>query len=194
MANNAQKTPVARSLNIFAEKKANDAIQLLGKALPASVVSAQGSIVTVKFEIKTNFTIPNVTCPVASSRYEFLPLQQGDPGIVVPSDARISAIAGLGGTIADLSLPANLSSLVFMPIANASWPAPTDPNKYEIWGPDGTIIRNGDKSSSITVDDTGAAIKVPLGKSLSISNLPASAAGLPSGSLWRNGAQVMVVP
>ena len=124
--NNAQKIPFQSSLNRFAAIKAASAIQQLGKSLPASVVSVKGSIVTVKFEL-TNipFTLPNVTIPLFGPSYIRYPIQKGDAGVVIAVDARIGGVSGLGTGTADLSQPANLSSLFFMPVGNANWDTAT---------------------------------------------------------------------
>ena len=64
---NAQKIPFIRSINQFAENKWDSLIDLEGKAIPASVtaiVGNTGTIVTVKVEVTTNYTIPPVTIPV----------------------------------------------------------------------------------------------------------------------------------
>ena len=63
-ASNAQKTPFARSLNDWATARWGAALDLEGKSLPASVVSVNNSIVTVKFELQTTYTLPEVTVPV----------------------------------------------------------------------------------------------------------------------------------
>ena len=65
---NAQKIWLARSLNQIATARAQDAIQLLGKALPATIVSIDGSIATVNFEVlQDGYNLPQVTCPIAGS-------------------------------------------------------------------------------------------------------------------------------
>ena len=81
MSNNAQKTPFARTQNIFAEKKIADALQLTGKALPCSVVSASGAIITVQFEIQSEFTLPQVTIPLFGPEYIRYPIKAGDSGV-----------------------------------------------------------------------------------------------------------------
>jgi hypothetical protein len=159
VADNAQKTPLARSLNLFAENKIRDAIQLLGKALPASVVAVSGSIVTVKFEVNAApFTLPRVTIPLFGPEYIRYPIQVGDKGMVIPADARLGGISGLGKGIASLALPANLSSLIFMPIANANWDASEDPNKIVLYGPNGAVLRSKSGSASVTVTDSEVQI------------------------------------
>lgn len=117
----AQKVHFVRSQNRFAERKIADALQLVGKFLPASVVSVSGPIVTVKFEISSSFTLPQVTMPVAGSEYVRLPIQPGCKGMVISADARLGAMSGLATGTADLSQPANLSALVFVPLGNKFW-------------------------------------------------------------------------
>jgi hypothetical protein len=156
----SQKLPLGRSLNQIAERRAHDVLQQTGKALPASVVSSQGWIVTVKFEVQGT-TLVNVTVPVASSKYDYLPLQPGDTGLLVPSDVYLGGISGLGGGTASLNLPANLSALLFVPNGNKSFAAPADVNKRYIYGPDGAVVSTLDGSVSVTVDKTaGVTIKV----------------------------------
>jgi hypothetical protein len=159
MADNAQKTPFFRSMNRFAEAKAISAIQLLGKALPCSVVAVSGSIVKVKFELNAApYTLPNVTVPLAGPEWIRYPTQIGDKGIVIPSDVRIGGITGLGSGVANLNLPANLSALTFFPIGNANWDATDDAQKVVIYGPNGVIIRTTDSSTKLELSPTGVAI------------------------------------
>lgn len=191
---NVQKLPFVVSLNAAIERKVQDAIQLLGKALPASVVSVSNSIVTVKFEINSAFTLPNVAVPLAGPQYIRYPIQVGDPGVVLPADAYLGGVSGMGGGVADLSIPANLSALVFLPIANKNWTATDDPNAIVLYGPDGSIIRTTSGTCKVAVNSSGVTITLPSGKSVVIPSLPTSAAGLPAGALWNNGNVVNVVP
>ena len=163
MADNAQKTPLARALNRFAEKKVAEAIQLLGKALPASVTAVSGSIVTVKFEVTTTLTLPPVTMPLAGAEYIRFPTQIGDKGLVFPADVYLGGVSGLGGGTADLSIPANLSALVFFPIGNKGWSTTDNPNAVVIYGPDGAIIRTKDSTCKITLSSTGVVVTLPSG-------------------------------
>ena len=177
----------------MAESMASQAIQLLGKALPCSVLAVSGSIVTVGFEL-TNipFTLPSVTVPMFGPEYIRYPTQVGDLGAVFPIDTYLGGISGLGGGVADLSMRANLSSLVFFPVGNKNWSAPTDPNKIELYGPDGAILRTKDNTSALTVSETGMIAKIPAGDTMVINTLPTSApAG--AGSLWNSGGFVKVV-
>lgn len=193
---NAQKTPLAISLQNAAQKKVQDAIALLGKALPAQIVSIDGTgtIATVNFLVQTSlFTLPNVQCAVATSQFARAPLGAGVKGVVWSMDTYIGNVTGLGGGNADLSLPGNLSALIFIPVGNTGFGSTDDARAYVLYGPDGCILRTVDKASVLTVSAAGAVIKVPLGKSVQITTLPVSAAGLPPGSLWNNGNVVNVV-
>lgn len=158
MAGNAQKTPLTRSLNQFAEQKVRDAIQLLGKALPASVVEVDGSIVTIKFEVQSDFTLPNIQVPMFGPEYIRYPIQAGCKGVVFPADARLGGITGLGSGVADLSMPGNLSALVFFPVANTGWSETPDPDKLVLYGPDGVIIQT--PTGTIKIDLSSGGIEI----------------------------------
>lgn len=153
---NAQKIAIARSQNEFAKKKVLDGIQLTGKDLPCSVVSLSGWIVTVKFELDAApWTLPNVTVPVDSSEYDYLPLQVGDPGVVRAADARLGGLSGLGGGTAKLkATPGNLSTLVFSPFGKKAWSPPGNPNLRVVQGPDGVLIRDLASNSTILLTAT----------------------------------------
>lgn len=159
MPNTSQKVPLARTLNNFAIERALDAIELTGKALPASVVAVSGSIVTVKFEIQSNtITLPNVTIPKLESQWMRGPTQRGDQGLVVPSDVSLGAVSGLGGaSAATLNLVPNLSALGWLPVANSSWEM-DDSGKALINGPTGVILRTEDKAVTFTLNETTVTI------------------------------------
>lgn len=153
-----QKNPFAVSLNRFAAKKVNDAFQIAGKALPCSVVSVEGAIVTVKFEINSSFTLPNVTVPMAGAEYIRYPIQPNDKGVVFPADARLSGVSGIGGGVADLSTPGNLTALVFVPISNMDW-STVDHQAVTIYGPNGVALRDTDNQVSITITPSGIVME-----------------------------------
>lgn len=162
MADNAQKLQLTRSLDRLSTDVVNREIQRQGQALPCSVVAVNGSIVTVKFEVNTApQQLPSVTIPVFGPEYIRYPIQApsgGNPGtlgVVFPCDAGIYNVDGLGSGVPDLSQPANLSSLVFFPVGNKNWSPPTDPNKIEVYGPAGAIIRTADRSVIITLKAGG---------------------------------------
>ncbi len=170
MASNAQKTPVARSLERFAAQKATAAIELTGRALPCSVVSVMSSgIVVVKFELRNvPFTLPQITVPMIGSEYIRLPIQVGCKGLVIAADAYLGGMSGLGGGTADLTPRPNLSNLAFVPLGNSAWVPTEDPNAVVIYGPDGSIIRDSAKSIVLTLKTTKAQLDLPLGLPLVI--------------------------
>lgn len=169
MADNAQKTPVVRSLNLAAQKQVLDFMQLTGKALPCSVMSVAGWIVTVKFEVQTDdFTLPQVTMPVAVSNYDFLPLQKGDFGITMSADTYIGNVSGLGGGNSFIDLVSNLSALVFVPVGNVNFTAPTDVNSRVVQGPNGVVVQDIGKKSVITITPNGVTIVLQSGKKVAI--------------------------
>jgi hypothetical protein len=159
MADNAQKTPYGRYINEFAQKKILSAIQKLGKNLPCSVIAVSGSIVTVKFEVQSGFTLPSVTMPMFGPEYIRYPTQIGDLGVTVAADTYLGGISALGGGVADLSLRANLSMLLFLPVASKNWSPTDNPNAVVIYGPDGAVIRDTGNACSIVLTPSGIAIK-----------------------------------
>jgi len=157
---NAQKTPFSMALEKFTKKRALDAYNALGKGLPASVVSVTGSIVTVKFELQSPpFNLPNVKVPIISPEYIRYPTQVGDLGVVVPFDVLLGAISGIGGSVARLDVPpSNLGALVWTAISNVNWSTALDPNKIELYGPNGFYIHDTAANCSITGDKNNLTI------------------------------------
>lgn len=178
MADNSQKTPLARSLESFTAGKVNRLNDLLGKSLPASVIGIQGSIVTVKFELTDiPFTLGPIAVPMMGAEYIRLPIQIGTKGWVMTADAYLGGMSGLGGGIANLTQRGNLSTLVWSPIANANWSAPDDPNAVVIYGPNGAIIRDLGKKNIFTLTPSevtlaltvgGFTVTVPAGQAMTI--------------------------
>lgn len=185
MPNYGQKTPIARTLEAWGLRKAQSAIDLLGAALPASVVKVVSSgIVTVKFELQNvPFTLPQITVPIEGSEYIRLPIQQGMKGWVKPSDAYLGGMSGLGGGIADLTPRPNLSNLVFSPIGNTAWSAADDPNAVVIYGPDGVIIRDAKSKNVLTWRQDGVTFNLTAG-SLTIT--------IPTGQLMTINGNVQI--
>lgn len=148
------KKPLAASINEAASKRARDAIDLAGKALPCSVVEVVSSgIVTVKFEVNAApFTLPQVTIPVAGPEYVRFPLQPGCMGVAFPVDVRIGNVSGLGGGVPDLTAPGNLTALVFFPVGSANWPTVEDTDEFVVlYGEAGVRLQTKDGSQKITV-------------------------------------------
>ena len=157
MSGNTQKTPLGISLNRFAQAKALDEIQKTGRSLPCTVVSVLGSIVQVKFDVRGNVTMPNVTIPLIGSEYARPPIQPGCRGLTLAADAYLGGESGIGGGIASLTPPANLTALVFSPIGNKGWTS-VDGNAYVIYGPNGVVLRDSGSGTVLTL--TGGGIVV----------------------------------
>ena len=155
------KLPLTRSLNTWADNKILDAIQLLGKSLPCTVVSAEENCVTVAFQVipvpGDNLTLPQVTVPVLTPQYIRLPLQPGDTGLCIAADVSLGGISGLGAGTAGLVVNANLATLAFIPVSSTSWPAVAG-NLLVMYGPGGIQIRDQSNSASITI--SGGAIQI----------------------------------
>ncbi len=160
MTDNALKTPLGSSLNALAIQRAAEAIRSTGRAWPASVVAAAGAIVTVKFEFGQTVPakIPHVTMPLLGPEYIRYPIQPGDKGMVLPADAYLGGMSGLGGGFADLTQQANLSNLVFVPFGNTGW-ADVDPQAVTIYAPNGVVARDTGGKSSITLTPDGITLK-----------------------------------
>jgi hypothetical protein len=118
-----------------------------------------GSIVTVAFEVNAApYTLPNITIPKAESPWIRMPTQVGDKGVTMPADAYLGGVSGLGGGVATLTRPGNLSALVFVPISNSGSP-PIDQNAAQVQGPNGAIIRTTEGTTSqIVTDTTGTTV------------------------------------
>ncbi|EDA9948475.1 hypothetical protein A6J17_24945, partial [Salmonella enterica] len=125
------------NMNNFADQKIAAAMQMAGKILPAEVVSQSGKMVTVTFLLRDiPYTLPQLTIPLFGPQYIRYPMQKGDKGIVIPADAYLGGVSGLGGGTADLTPPANLSALVFLPISNTEWEN-VDGQVLTLYGPEG---------------------------------------------------------
>lgn len=131
-----------RNLNEIATKAAHAAIERLGKCLPCTIVAVSGQIVTVSFDPRNTAPalLPNLTVPVDSSAYDYVPYQIGDMGVVRPTDLYIGNLSGLGSPIPTNVRAANLSALVFTPVGKKSFTT-ANPNARIIQGPDGWIAQ-----------------------------------------------------
>jgi len=164
------RKPLGQSLNDLSRQRALDAIQLLGKALPASIVAVNkaGAIVTVKFELGAiPFTLPRVKVPVLTSEYIRAPLPVGCRGFVIPADAYLGGMSGLGGGTADLTQQSNLGALVFAPIGNLGF-QDVGPNVVTLYGPGGVTIRDSGGTCKIELTPGGIVITLPGGGNVTV--------------------------
>lgn len=162
MADNAQKTPIARSLNKVAQRRINNALQLAGKSLPAKVTALVGdtnAIVKVSFLVQSKIPLPQVTIPVAGWEYSRYPIRVNDIGLCVPADVLLGGVTGLGTGTPSLKIPpANLQGLVFLPIGNSNWTATDDPAKLVMYGQNGWVLRDTNSKVQIIGDATTGVI------------------------------------
>ena len=156
-----QRLNFAKSMNNFAEEKIAEAMQLVGKVLPATIVQQSGKMVTVSFSLtKIPFTLPQVTIPLFGPQYVRYPMQPGDRGIVIPADTYIGGMSGLGGGVADLTQPANLSALVYLPISHTEW-QDVDGQVVTVYGPDGVTLRDSNSNTTFLLKPDSIAISTP---------------------------------
>lgn len=137
----------------------NDGNQLLGKSLPAHIIAVNGSIVTVSFDVTSNFTLPSVSMPLYGAEFMRYPMNDmiGAKGAALSFDARLGGNSGLGSGTSDLSLPGNLSALVFLPFSNTAWSG-CDPGSVTLYGSNGVVMRDTASGSIITLTPTGITI------------------------------------
>lgn len=154
MASNYGKVWLQKTSNQLAINRAKQAIENTGRALPCRVVSVNGSIVTVAFEMDASpLTLPNITIPKAESAWVRTPTQVGDMGMTMPADVYLGGVSGLGGGVATFAPQGALSTLVFVPVSNANSP-PVDQNAAQIEGPNGAIVQTTTGTLSKIVTDT----------------------------------------
>jgi hypothetical protein len=157
---NPQTIPFGRSINRFVRGAAQDAIQVLGRSLPASVVKIVGAIVQVNFELTGTQTIPQATVPTLGSQYVRVPIQPGEKGVTIAADTYLGGMSGLGGGVADGTIRGNLTPLVWSPIGNTGWDS-VDPNQLTLTGgPNGILAKAAAGSSSLTITSTAITLAV----------------------------------
>lgn len=155
------KLNFGENMNSFTEHKINKALTMNGKILPVSVASRQGHMIEVVFEL-TNipFTLPNMVVPIFGPEYVRYPIQPGCRGIVIPGDTYLGGVSGLGGGVADLTMPGNLSSLVFLPISHTEW-QDVDYSVLTLYGPEGVTIRDAGSSTTFMLTPQSITINTP---------------------------------
>lgn len=154
------RMPFTLMLNNAIQRKLDDRDQQNGLSLPCSVVAVSWPMVTVSFDLaqSENYTIPQVTMPVAMSRYVKMPIKVGDMGLAVSASVRLGGISGLGTGTAPLVTPSNLGGLVFLPVSNTSWTT-DDPLAVVISGPDGIILKNDTGTTKVILTPTSLTLE-----------------------------------
>lgn len=156
-----KKLNFAGNMNSFADNKIASASQMAGKILPASVVSRSGNMITVQVLLRdTPYVIPHLTVPLFGPEYIRYPMQLGDKGILIPADTYIGGVSGLGGGTANLTTPANLSALTFLPISNTEWES-VDPSVLTLYGPEGVTLRDSKSKTTFLLTPTSITIATP---------------------------------
>lgn len=157
MSNNSLKTPFAATLPTFARGQIDQASELDGMALPCHVVSVSGAIVTVAFDIQTDFTLPQAEMAILGAEYVRLPVQIGCKGLAIPADAYLGAVTGLGGSTTPFLQPGNLGALAFLPIGNKNF-STVDGNVLVMYGPNGVTLRDANSNTTIVLTTTAATV------------------------------------
>jgi hypothetical protein len=156
-------------------RKTQDGQQLQGKMLPCHVVKIKGAIVTIAFDVKSQYTLPQIDVPVASDSYQRGSIQVNDKGYAVAGDAFIGNNSGLGENTSNLSPRANLSNLVFHPIGNSKWDN-VDTNQNTHTAPNGVLHQTTDKKQSLNINanTVGSVIMKALAKVFTINQVSSS--------------------
>ena len=163
-SDNYATIPLQSSLDQLAIARAGEAIQKSGLALPCQVTAVDGSIVTVSFEVSSQWTLPPVTIPKAESQWLRSPTQVGDFGVVQPASAALGGISGLGAGVANVPQEqGNLSNLVFVPVAALTFPTvPSNvgPNRPWLNGPAGAAVGDTAWTAYTLHDGAGGTVSV----------------------------------
>ena len=147
-------------LDQLGHRKASEAIEQLGMALPCYVVAVDGALVTVAFDLQqVPWTLPNITIPKLESPYFRMPMQVGDKGVTLPADASLSSIAGYNAAAPSWGRRGNLTALVFAPVSSKLSPPPNQTQAIA-QGPGGALVQTSDGSVSINVTANGVTITV----------------------------------
>jgi len=164
----SQKFPFLSSLSNMVTMRIEDHTALQGRAMPCHVVKVMGAIVTVQFDVLPGaIQLQEITVPVAGFEYIRYPIRVGDKGVTVPADVSLRGVSGLGTGMADMSLPASLTALFFLPLGNSEWSA-EDPNKITLYGPAGALIKTTDGKAAIAINNDKITLTVS-GQTLELS-------------------------
>jgi hypothetical protein len=156
VTDNSRKTPIVVALRAGAAQRAADVAWVGGKGLPCKVTAVNGQIVTVTFLLNSIYTPAPVTMPIATSAYDWVPVQVGDLGRAMPIDAYLGGVSGLGGGTADLTPRGNLTTLTFHPTSNSAWMPPGgDGNLRITQGPHGVRLQDTGGNTVLVVDNAG---------------------------------------
>jgi hypothetical protein len=150
------------ALYALAKAAALEAIQSQGGlALPCKVIALNPngpngqplgySFVQVQFEVNVpytkpdgtmgTYTLPPLVLPKAEGQWVRSSTQVGDLGVTQAVDTSHGGVSGMSSGVANTGVNyGNLSTLVFVPIANTNFGAPPDPDKVWANGPAGAVV------------------------------------------------------
>lgn len=158
---NAQKQSFIKALAELQNSQSTVDGELVGRALPCHVISVDGQIVTVQFDILPgSANLSEVTIPVAGWEYVRIPIQPGDKGFTIAASVSLRGVSGLGFGLPTMSIPPSLSALVFVPVSNINW-SEVDPDKLTLYGPKGVLARTMSGGASVDIQDEAIVIKAP---------------------------------
>lgn len=135
-------------------------MQMAGKVLPASVVSRAGT-----WSRCPSCCAIFLSCCHRSPSHclgrsiSAIPCSRGS-GIVLPADTYLGGTSGQGGGTADLTPPANLSALVFLPISHTEWES-VDGQVLTLYGPEGVTIRDAGSKTTFLLTPESITIATP---------------------------------
>lgn len=157
----SQKQPFGLTINRAVKNIASSLMNVAGKSLPSSVVKVIGNLVQINFEITSTQQLPQPTLPVLMSRYFRFPIQPGDKGMTVTSDAYLGGMSGQGGGVADLTQRGNLGASAWAPLTNADDPTVDTLQATATGGPNGLLLK--DQSGVTTILLTSSQIAASCG-------------------------------
>jgi hypothetical protein len=162
------KLPFAQNIASAMDFQNQSFDQQFGWELPCSVksVSDDGLQVTVSFQVQASqYNLPDITIPVASSQYIRAPIQKGDTGVTKKVDVDLTYIAGLQDGVPNFATVGNLASvLFFQPLTTTKWPDNPNINAAWVYGPDGVILQDTDGNSIATINhDASKGITLVVG-------------------------------
>lgn len=154
-----QKLNFQKSMSAHTRDVAADNLQIMGRTLPAVVVAQSGKMVTVSVSLNSGFVIPELTVPLMGPQYIRYPMSKGDKGVLIPMNVYIGEMTGQSG-IADLTVPQNLSAMVFLPFSNTEWQdVATD--VVTMYGPEGVTLRDSASKTTFLLTPDSIVIATP---------------------------------
>jgi hypothetical protein len=152
-------TPIVFNQPIGIGQQTADAQQNVAKAIPCTVTALSGELVTVKFELNSNFTLPTITIPQAFSQWIRGATQVGDKGFAISSDYYLGSQSGQGTGTPNLYQRGNLGTLVFIPITTTTFSS-RNLNAAFISGPQGVVVQDQAGNCIFTLTQNGISISI----------------------------------